>query len=199
MKLVELTPLPTGSLPIAELRAHLRMGTGFADEVLQDPVLEAALRAALAAIEGRTGKLLFERDFRWTVSAWHSPRVQALPVAPVNALLSLNVVARTGDTTAVDMADVVLEEDTHRPFMHAVRPCLPGIPTLGHAVLTFTAGYSPTWDGMPPDLAQAVLLLAAHFYDLRHEMSEHDGNMPFGVSTLIERYRTVRILGGVSV
>ncbi|PWR03052.1 hypothetical protein DKT77_08940 [Meridianimarinicoccus roseus] len=196
MKLVELTPIPTGDLPLAALRAHLRLGTGFTDDDLQDPVLETALRAALAAIEARTGKLLFERSFRWTVSAWRSPRVQALPVAPVNMLVSLTVTTRTGDVTLADMSDVVLEEDTHRPLMHAVRPCLPDIPALGQAVLTFTAGYSQDWAGMPPDLAHAVLLLAAHFYELRHEITTHDGNMPFGVSSLIDRYRTVRVLGG---
>ncbi|TDL88004.1 head-tail connector protein [Meridianimarinicoccus aquatilis] len=197
MKLVELTPIPTVELPIPALRAHLRLGTGFADDDLQDTVLETALRAALAAVEARTGKLLFERALRWTVSAWRSPQVQALPVAPVTALVSLTVYSRTGDMNPIDMGEVVLEEDTHRPLMHSVAPCLPDIPALGHAVLSFTAGYSAAWDAMPPDLAHAVLLLAAHFYELRHEIVEHDGNMPFGVSTLIERYRTVRVLGGV--
>ena len=197
MTLDELTPIALGDLPMAGLRAQLRLGTGFADDDLQDPVLEGALRAALAAIEARTGKVLFERAFRWKTAAWRNPRVQPLPVAPVTGLVSLSVLTRTGDMTMVDMGEVVLEEDTHRPLLHAVRPCLPVIPALGHAVLTFTAGYSPDWAGMPPDLAQAVLLLAAHFYDLRHEAGEHDGNMPFGVTTLIDRYRTVRVLGSV--
>lgn len=198
MKLVDLTPIAVGDLPLAALRGHLRLGTGFSDDDLQDPVLETSLRAALAAIEARTGKVLFERAFRWTVSAWRSPRVQALPVAPVTSLVSLTVATRTGEVMPVDMGDVVLEEDTHRPMMHAVARCLPDIPALGHAVLTFTAGYSADWDGMPPDLAQAALLLASHFYDLRHEAGEHDGNMPLGVTSLIDRYRTVRVLGGVS-
>ena len=197
MTLDELTPIAVGDLPMVALRAQLRLGTGFADDDLQDPVLEVALRAALAAIEARTGKVLFERAFRWKTAAWRSPRVQPLPVAPVTGLVSLSVLTRTGDMTMVDMGEVVLEEDTHRPLLHAVRHSLPSIPTLGHAVLTFTAGYSADWGGMPPDLAQAVLLLAAHFYDLRHETGEHDGNMPFGVTTLIDRYRTVRILGSV--
>jgi len=198
MTLDELTPIAAGDLPMASLRAQLRLGTGFADDDLQDPVLEVALRAALAAIEARTGKVLFERAFRWKTANWRNPRVQPLPVAPVTGLVSLSVADRTGDVTMVDMGDVVLEQDTHRPLLHAVAPCLPDIPALGSAVLTFTAGYSPDWAGMPPDLAQAVLLLAAHFYDLRHEGFEHDGNMPFGVTTLIDRYRTVRVLGSVT-
>lgn len=196
MKLVDLTGIATIDLPIAAFRSHLRLGTGFADDALQDPVLEAALRAALAAIEGRTGKVLIERSFRWVVSAWRCPSVQALPVAPVTAVTSVVTVSRSGDVTAASLAEVVLEEDLHRPQLRAAGRALPAIPVHGVAEVTFTAGFSPTWAGLPADLAQAVLLLAAHFYELRHEDPGSDGNMPYGVSSLIERYRTVRILGG---
>ncbi len=48
------------------LREHLRLGTGFGEDGLQDPVLAGFLRAALAAIEGRTGKALIARDFLYT-------------------------------------------------------------------------------------------------------------------------------------
>lgn len=196
MKLVDLTGIATIDLPIAEFRSHLRLGTGFADDALQDPILEAALRAAVAAIEARTGKVLFERPFRWIVSAWRSPSVQALPVAPVTAINSVATVSRAGDVTAINPADVVLEQDLHRPLLHAAVTCLPMIPVNGTAEVTFLAGFSPVWSGMPADLAQAVMLLAAHYYEVRHEDGGQDGNMPYGVSGLIERYRTVRILGG---
>ena len=48
---------------------------------------------------------------------------------------------------------------------------------------------------MPADLAQAVLMLAARY----HEDRSFEGSqsaMPFGVSALIERWRSVRVLGG---
>lgn len=196
MKLVDLTGIATSDLPIADLRAHLRLGTGFSDDTVQEPVLEPALRAAVAAIEARTGKVLFERGFRWSLPAWRSPARQALPVAPVAAVTSLNTVTRTGDVTAVDLDTVALEQDDHRPVLHAVRGCLPAIPLHGVAEVTFLAGYALTWAQMPAALAQAVLLLAAHFYETRHDDGHHDGNMPFAVAGLISRFRTVRILGG---
>ncbi|MCA8881878.1 MAG: head-tail connector protein [Rhodobacteraceae bacterium] len=199
MKLVDLTGIATIDLPIAEFRSHLRLGTGFADDALQDPILEASLRTAVAAIEARTGKVLFERSFRWVVSAWRSPSVQALPVAPVSALTSIVTISRAGDVTATNLTDVVLMEDLHRPQLRAAAMCLPVIPVNGVAEVTFTAGFSPDWLGMPADIAQAVLLLAAHYYEIRHEEPTNDGNMPYGVASLIERYRTVRILGGAAL
>jgi len=41
-----------------------------------------------------------------------------------------------------------------------------------------------------------VLLLAAHYYEYRDETALGEGCMPFGVSSLIERYRTVRLFAG---
>ena len=54
MMLVEQTTVPTAALPVAEFKDHLRLGTGFADDGVQDDVLEAYLRAAIATIEART-------------------------------------------------------------------------------------------------------------------------------------------------
>ena len=59
-----------------------------------------------------------------------------------------------------------------------------------------SAGYGPDWSDLPADLAQAVLMLAAHFYEFRHESAMSGQQMPFGVSTLIERYRNIRLFSG---
>ncbi|MEC7962778.1 MAG: head-tail connector protein, partial [Pseudomonadota bacterium] len=58
-----------------------------------------------------------------------------------------------------------------------------------------TAGFGP-WDAVPPDLAQAVLMLAAHYYEYRDDTGLKAGCMPFGVTALIERHRQMR-LGGI--
>ena len=89
MMLVEVTSVPVLALPLAQFKAHLRLGTGFSDTSLQDVVLESFLRAAMSAIEGRTGKILIERDFAWSLTAWRDYDRQALPVAPVNAITGL--------------------------------------------------------------------------------------------------------------
>ena len=196
MMLVDVTTIPTQDLPIADFRNHLRLGTGFADDTLQDSVLEQSLRAAISAIEARTGKVLLQRMFRWTVRGWRCPEVQALPVAPVVLVDELKVISRSGDETLIADETYILVQDFQRPSVHAVGTALPSIPTLGTAEFTMLAGFSADWAGLPADLAQSTLLLAAHYYETRDMQPAGDGNMPFGVSALIERYRTVRILGG---
>ena len=192
MMLIEETTVPQAVLPVAGLRSHLRLGSGFAEESLQDGLLEGFLRAAMAAIEARTGKALIGRDYTWTVERWNDAG-QGLPIAPVSAVLQLSIAGRDGVPAVIDPARYRLVQDAVRPVLAPVGSCLPTIPEGGRAVLRLTAGMSPDWGNLPADLAQAVMLLAAHYYEYRDETSLGRGCMPFGVTSLIERYRPVRI------
>ena len=48
MMLIEQTTVPTTALPLQAFKDHLRLGTGFGAETLQDGLLESHLRAAIA-------------------------------------------------------------------------------------------------------------------------------------------------------
>lgn len=197
MMLIEETAVPDSSLPVTEFRAHLRLGSGFADDAVQDPVLKGFLKAAMSAIEGRTGKVLLARDYLWSVASWADPDCQNLPVAPVSALNRITLVDRHGVETDQDLSRVRLRPDLHEPQIRAAGAALPVIPQGGSADIRFTAGWGTAWSDLPADLAQAVLLLAAHYYEFRSETTLSAGCMPFGVTSLIERYRLRRIsLGG---
>ncbi len=193
MILTELTAVPDAALPLAAFREHLRLGRGFADDGTEDGLLLAYLRAAMAAIEARISKVLLARDFLWQVADWREPDAQPLPVAPVTALSELRLRNTAGVAQVVDPARYALVQDALRPVLRATGTALPMVPRAGHAEVEFTAGYAAEWDGLPHDLRQAVLLLAAEYYENRREAGT--GAMPFGVMALIEHYRTVRVLG----
>jgi uncharacterized phiE125 gp8 family phage protein len=196
MNLVELTEVPDEALPVTLLREHLRLGTGFPDDSLQDTLLAGFLRAALAAIERRTGKALLSRGFVLTLTTWRSPERQPLPIAPIGALASVTLTDAAGVATAIPLSTLRLEPDAMRPVLVALGGSLPPIPQNGSACVAVTAGYGPAWSDMPADLAQAVLMLAAHYYEYRTEVALSGGCMPFGVTALIERYRPLRLSGG---
>ncbi len=196
MMLTEQTTVPAAALPVQPLRDHLRLGTGFADDDLQDAVLESCLRGALGAIEGRTGKTLLSRSFGWSVTAWRDLGRQVLPVAPVTAVTGFAIRDRTGVEAEVAIERYRLERDLHRPALVASGLVLPTIPVSGSAEIAFDGGFGPAWTDVPADLGQAVLRLAAHYYEHRHDMAVSDG-LPGGVAALIERYRNVRLFGGL--
>lgn len=198
MMLSEVTPVPEAALPLAEFKAHLRLGTGFGEESLQDAVLLGFLRAAIAAIETRTGKILIERDFSVTLTRWRNLAAERLPLVPVTAVAALVLADAAGGEVPADAASYRLEQDSQASRLAATGACLPAIPSGGVARLEVTAGMAADWGGLPADLGQAVLLLAAHYYEYRDETALGRGCMPFGVTSLIERYRVMRLaLGAV--
>lgn len=195
MMLVELTEAPAAALPTARLREHLRLGTGFADDDLQDALLTGFLRAAISAVEGRTAKALIERTFAMTLREWRTPERQAFPLAPVSVVAGVTSVDADGVATSVPPSAWRLEPDAVRPMLAARASLLPQVPSGGAVTVVFDAGFGPDWDDVPADLAQAVMLLAAHYYDYRHDTALGPGCMPFGVTALIERYRPLRLSG----
>jgi len=194
MMLVELTPIQTAALPIAAFKDHLRLGTGFDDGAVQDGILESFLRAATAAIEARTGKVLFERLFGWTLTVWRDNQKQALPLAPVSSVVDLVAIDAVGFEESATPAWTVIKDD-HRPVLAATGQSLPRIPDNGSIRIEILAGFG-TWDDVPADLQQAVMMLAAYYYEYRHETGMSGQDLPFGVKGLIEKYRIVRTLAG---
>lgn len=194
--LIEETTVPDLALPMDPFRAHLRLGTGFGDESLQDEVLRGFLRAALSAVEARTSKVLMARDFSLTLPDWQSPLAQPFPVAPVTAVTAVTLIDRLGGEDDLPADHWRLQQDTHRPMLRPRGLLLPRVPTDGQVRIAFTAGMAADWSGLPADLAQAVLMLAAHYYEHRNDTGLHGGCMPFGVTSLTERYRALRLYGG---
>ncbi|CUH62999.1 Phage gp6-like head-tail connector protein [Thalassovita gelatinovora] len=196
MMLVEETSVPIAVLPVPELKAHLRLGSGFAEDDLQNAVLESFLRAAMAAAEARTGKILIEREFSWILGDWRDAEAQALPVAPISAVSAVVLIDRMGVETMMSASSYRLVQDSQHPLLCPVSTLLPMVPTDGTVRIEMTAGYGAGWGDIPADLAQAVLMLAAHYYEYRFDTALSGGCMPFGVTSLLERYRPVRISAG---
>jgi uncharacterized phiE125 gp8 family phage protein len=193
MMLTQDTTRPAPPLPLAAFKAHLHLGTGFTEDGLQDDLLQGFLRAAIAAVEARIGKALLERAFILDLPRWAGPTAQPLPIAPVTAITALILRDAEGTEIPVTPGRWRLERDSQRPCLRAAGGVLPAIPAGGSAVLRFSAGMATDWGDLPADLAQAVLMLAAHFYEYRHETGLGSGCMPFGVTSLIERYRPLRL------
>ncbi|MEM8728402.1 MAG: hypothetical protein AAGF79_00675 [Pseudomonadota bacterium] len=196
MMLIEETTIADAALPVEEFKAHLKVGTGFVDESLQDATLLTFLRAAIAAIEARTGKALVQRDWAWTLYDWTNDQGEAFPLAPVGALTEIRSMDGLGAETVLDPGLVRIEADAHRPCLRPNGAALPQVPVNGALVLRFSAGMAVDWAGLPADLQHAVLRLASHYYDYRDDTSLSDGCMPFGVTSLIQRYRPLRLTLG---
>ncbi|MGY9048686.1 MAG: head-tail connector protein, partial [Rhodobacterales bacterium] len=102
MMLVEETLVAEAALPVESLKRHLRLGSGFAEDDLQNTLLASFLRAAIAAIEGRTGKVLLRRSFQLLLSEWNSVDRQPFPVAPVVSVAEVSLFRLIEPDTILD-------------------------------------------------------------------------------------------------
>ncbi|MCG6110853.1 MAG: hypothetical protein MEQ74_01525 [Paracoccus sp.] len=197
MMLIEETAPAAEALPVAALRAHLRLAQGFEgpEDAAETAALAGFLRAAIATIEGRTGKVLLKRRFRMQLDDWRDRLGQSLPLAPVHSVERIEIDDGNGIVTALPVEGWRLVPDVQRPMILPTGVILPHVPHRGSVTVTFLAGFGDVWAQVPADLAQAVILLAARYYDDR---SQDRGShaMPFGVSALIEKWRAVRTLAG---
>lgn len=191
--LIEETSVPDAVLPIDALKAHIRASSGFGQNDIQDDVLRSFFRAAMSAIEARIGKALIERVFEWTSSGWADPQRQQLPIAPITAISRITLVAHDGVQSDLDPATYWLKRDAQAPSVRPKNGTLPCPESGGEVLVQFSAGYAATWEDIPRDLQQAVMMLAAHYYEYRQDTGLAGGCMPFGVTSLIERFRMLRL------
>lgn len=192
MFLVEQAPVPASVLPTEEFRAHLRLGTGFAEDTLQDQMLEQTLRSAITQIETLCGKAVFRRSFVYTLNAWRDLSRQVLPRAPVSSITEVAIIGLDGRRHVIPSTSYGLEPDMHRPALAARGFVLSHIPVGGRAEIVFEAGYGSSWVDVPPDLSVAILSLGSALYDDR----ALEGRLPPGVASMIAPYRSTRLLGG---
>lgn len=193
MNIVEEAPVPAQVLPLQQFREHLRLGSGFSDDTLQDGLVETTLRAAIDAIEYRTGKALLRRSFRLRLEEWASGSFQPILRGPLVQVLEVRVLRTDGTATPLASSLYKVVPDDFRAGLQAIRT-LPQIPPGGHAEIRFEAGYGPAWSDVPESLAQAVMVLGSHFYETRGGLA--DAGWPMLVRVLVEAFRDLRLFGG---
>ena len=193
MLLKEAAPPAPNPVPLAEFAAHLRLGYGFTDDGSEDALLDLYLRHAIAVVEARTGQALVMRPYILQVAGWNRRGHLVLPVGPVAAIDRIRFVRAAG---IVDLAptDWTLEPGRTRqrltgPGGGALRP----VPHGALAELEFTAGHAPAWAEVPGDLRQAVLLLAAHYYENRHGELGAEAALPPAVGAILAPHRPARL------
>jgi len=194
MILTELTSVLVAALPIAEFKAHLRLGTGFTDSGLQDELLEAYLRASISTIEARSGRVLLQKQYSWQLTRWRDPVRQVLPVRPVSGIVQIKLIDAAGAEVLADATDFKFVPDDICPAVEAARAALPTLPVGGLVDVVFDAGFGPAWSDVPSDLGQAVLIVAANAYENRTGTGEA---VPMAALNLLEPYRALRLMRGV--
>jgi len=173
------TPAVGPAVPLAELRAHLRI-----DDAGEDAVLAAYEKAAVELVERMTQRRIGAQTLEWVLPAWRG--VFRFPVAPVGAVEWIRYVDALGVVQTVD-ADAYFVIPSGETSAVCLR-CGHHWPCLGEAAEPVTIRFAA---GGPPSasLAHAIKLLVGHWYDRREATAAAGGSgitdLPFGVEALV--------------
>jgi uncharacterized phiE125 gp8 family phage protein len=193
MILTETSPAAVTPVSLDEFKAHLRLAQGFAPDAAEDALLDRYLHNANAVVEARIDKALIRRGFKLQVTAWNRDGQLVLPVGPVALIGSLSFVLGAA-TIPLPTTAWSLEPGSSRQLLSGPGgSALPAIPEGYLAELIFDAGFGDTPGDMPGDLSQAVMLLAAHYYEHRYGAAVSGQGIPVAVQALLETQRSFRL------
>ncbi len=172
---------------LAEVRAHCRVDGDEEDALLSGLVLAAV--SHLDGWSGILGRCLISQTWRQTFDAFG---VLRLPL-PAEAVTAVTYVDPAGEARTLAPADYLLRQF---PGGSAVEPS-PGASWPSAAAraeciaVTFVAGYGPAPSDVPAAIRQAILMLAAHWYENREAavVGTITTDLPFAVSALIGPHR----------
>ena len=193
MILTETLPAAVTPVSLDDFKAHLRLAQGFALDAAEDALLDRYLRNATSVVEARISRALIRREFKLLVAAWNRDGQLVMPVGPVAQIGSLRFVH---DAEAIELPSTAwsLEPGSGRQLLTG--PCasaLPAVPEGYSAELIFNAGFGDGPSDLPGGLAQAVMLLAAHYFENRYGEAVSGQGIPAGVQALLETQRSFRL------
>ncbi len=186
MSLTLLSPPAAEPVTLADLKAHLRVTSD--DE---DALITGLAVAAVRALEARGGLALMPQQWRLALDAAPEETL-FLPLSPVSAIDAVAVIDGAGDPQEVSpsLYDAVLGTGAR------LRPAGPWplpAPKVGGVHIDFTAGYEDA-EAVPAPLKQAVLTLAAFFFETREAAGEtRIYAVPRSVDALIAPYKEARL------
>lgn len=174
---------PIDPISLGEAREWLRV-----DGTAEDYHILTALRAAADNLEGPNGAGIALSPTQWDYTLDSFPREIRIGLVPLISVDSITYTDTAGasQTFAASDYEVSLQRGLIRPVATA---SWPGTDSAYDAVtIRFTAGYND----LPGDLQMAVQLLMAHYFENREATGMRLEELPFGVRTIIERYRQGR-------
>lgn len=187
MTLALLTGPAAEPVTLAEARAHLRL-----DGTEENPLVEALIAAARAALEAETRRAFVTQSWRLTLDDWPADLVR-LPLAPVAAVTAVKVASLSGAMLPIDPGFYETDLAGEPPRLAAKRGQAWPMPAtrLAGIAVDFTAGYGTAAD-VPPPLKQALLLLVAHWFENR-EPAGSGNELPRTITALVAPWKRVRL------
>jgi uncharacterized phiE125 gp8 family phage protein len=184
--LIDLAKPQAPAPAVQDLRARLRLPEGFAIDAAQQRKLEGLVTLALRVIEERTGHAVLRRAFALRSAGWNAEGALFLPRQPLHAIETVEIERETGGRETLTPADWSLVRVRGETALRLSR-----LPADGFAEVRFEAGHGADWLDAPEDLRQAVVEVAATYFE--PPVSDAAPPLSAAAAALLAPYRRIRL------
>lgn len=184
-----LTPPAQEPVSLSEARTFLRL-----DQAEEDDLLGTLITAARLMVEAASGRLLVDQTWRIVIDRWPDGGEIRLPLSPVGAITAARVYDALGVAQPVSPAALQLDTAADPPVVRIVAE----VPEIGRSrgaiEIDVVAGFGATAVAVPVLLRQAVLRLAARWFERRGDVVGRDAEaLPPEIMALIAPFRRARL------
>lgn len=184
-----LTPPSAEPVTLAEAKLYLRL-----DQSEEDSLLATLITAARLMVEAASGRMLVEQGWRIVLDRWPESGEIRLPLSPVLSIVQARVYDALGAPQPVDLAALNLDRQADPPVIRIAGE----VPEIGrsHSAIEIDclAGFGAAASAVPALLRQAVLLLAARWFEQRGDVVGRDAAaLPAEIMALVAPFRRARL------
>ena len=189
-----MTPLALGPpvmepVTLTEARQFLRL-----DQTDEDSLLATLITAARLMIEAASGRCLIEQPWRIVLDRWPAGGEIRLPLSPLLRIEAARVYDVLGAAQAVANASLTPDKAADPPVIRLTGE----VPEIGRAhgaiEIDIVVGFGATAAAVPAPLRQAVLRLAARWFEQRGDVASRDAaQLPAEIAALLAPFRRLKL------
>jgi uncharacterized phiE125 gp8 family phage protein len=171
-----------------EAKAHLRINTPYEDTLIASLILAARLH-----VERSLDTVLISQNWSLYLDRWPQAETVTLPLGPVQAVTAVRTY-NADDGSQVFLPDLYSADTLSKPA-RLRRKGGGAWPTPGRALngieIAMTLGYGDDPASVPAALRHAIVLLVAHWYEVREPVAMDSSAVeaPLTVAALLHPYR----------
>ncbi|QPC87212.1 hypothetical protein GA830_11020 [Mesorhizobium sp. NBSH29] len=174
---------------LVEAKAHLRL-----DQTGEDALLTGLVRAARQEVERATGLAMINQAWRLVLDCWPESGTVLLVRHPVMEVISVTAYGADGEAALVTAGSYQVDSLSRPARIHFTdKP--DALRVMNGIEIDFIAGFGEAGTDVPDLLKRAMLLLIAHWYELRGAVSAESqpASYPPGYERLIGGYVARRL------
>ncbi len=177
---------------MADMKNFLRV-----DSSDDDVLIASLITAARIYIETSIGKILITESWSYFKDRWPGNGIIHLPLSPLQSVEEIRLHDEEGAYEVLEADDYEVDVVSPVPRIKLSQSTTPsGLPrTLNHVEVQFVAGYGSAEADVPADLRQALLILAAHWYEQREPIGFGGSfnEIPNTISAILSNYKPLRL------